>query len=44
MGSEFGPSASENTHRAFADLSSYAINKLFRPNSKGGIGEKVKEK
>lgn len=31
MGSKSGPIARENIHRAYADLSSYAINMLFRP-------------
>jgi acyl-[acyl carrier protein]--UDP-N-acetylglucosamine O-acyltransferase len=31
IGSLFGPIANENTHNAYADLSSYAINRLLRP-------------
>jgi len=33
IGSAFGPRAREKTHRVYADLSSYAINKLFRPRN-----------
>lgn len=32
IGSAFGPRERENTQRAYADLSSYAINKLFKPS------------
>lgn len=31
IGSLSGPAAKENTHKAYADLSSYAISKLLRP-------------
>jgi len=42
IGSLSGPAAKENTHKANADLSSYAISKLLRPGKRMRGMSKIK--